>query len=238
MSVQTNHTPFKQAAAAAEMAAGEAAERLTPEGLKQALRWRYAVKKFDPAKKIPAPLWDALEDALTLTPSSYGLQPWKFFVVDDAELRAKLRAASYGQSQITDADKLVVLAMPKDLSAEDVDRFVARIAEVRQVSAESLAGYRQTMIGVANRPPADRDAWAARQIYIALGNFLTSAAALGVDACPMEGLEPAKYDDILGLAGKGYKTLVAVTAGYRSAEDKYAQSIKVRFARADVVEHF
>jgi nitroreductase len=209
----------------------------TPEALLTSLRWRYATKKFDPAKKIPQKTWDALEQALVLAPSSYGLQPWKFFVVENAELRAKLKPASWGQGQIVDADKLVVFAVRKDFGPADVDKFVAHTAAVRGVPAASLEQYRQMMLGSVNgKSPEARLAWGSKQVYIALGLFLSAAAALGVDACPMEGIDPAKYDEILGLGAKGYTALVVATAGYRAADDAYSQAKKVRFDRAQVVE--
>lgn len=206
----------------------------SPESVVSSLRWRYATKKFDPARKIPREKWDALMEALVLAPSSYGLQPWKFFVVEDPATRAKLQAASWGQSQIVDADKLVVFAARKGFGAADVERFVARIAEVRKTPAAALDGYKQMMLGVLGRPQLE--AWVARQVYLALGTFLVSAAALGVDACPMEGIEPAKYDEILGLSAKGYTALCVATAGFRAADDAYAAQAKVRFPRAEVVE--
>jgi nitroreductase len=104
----------------------------TPDALLASLRWRYAVKKFDPAGKIPDAQWQALEESLVLSPSSYGLQPWKFFVVDNPALRAKLKPVSWEQSQIVDADKLVVFAVKKNFGAADVERFVERISEVRR----------------------------------------------------------------------------------------------------------
>lgn len=205
------------------------------ERLLHALNWRYAVKKFDPERHIDATRWTALEDALTLTASGIGLQPWKFFVVDDPATRARLREVSYGQPQITDADRLVVFTARVGYSADDVDRFVARVAEVRGQTLESLEGLRNAALSVTRRP--DRDVWSARQAYIALGNFLTSAALLGVDACPMEGLDPAAYDDILGLKAQGYTTLAVAAAGFRSTEDKYGTLPKARFAREQVVAH-
>jgi nitroreductase len=208
-----------------------------PQALLESLQARYAVKKFDAAGKIPAAVWAALEEALVLSPSSYGLQPWKFFVVDDPALRQALKAASWGQSQIVDADKLVVFAARKPFGPEDVERFVARIAEVRGASPESLAGYKDMMLGsVARRSPAEVDAWVARQVYIALGTFLTSAAVLGVDACPMEGIEPERYDELLGLKAKGYTALFVATAGYRASDDAYGKAAKVRFPSSQVVE--
>ncbi len=209
----------------------------TPDSLTASLRWRNATKKFDPSRKIPADRWAALEEALVLSPSSYGLQPWKFFVVNDPALRAKLKPVSWEQPQITDADKLVVFAVKKDFGAADVERFVERISEVRRLPKEALEGYKKMMLASASLPPEKVAAWTIRQVYIALGVFLTSAASLGVDACPMEGLDKDKYDEILGLPAKGYNAVVAATAGYRAADDAYASQAKVRFPKNDVVAH-
>ncbi len=201
------------------------------------LNWRYAVKRFDPSRKISATDWHTLEQTLVLAPSSYGLQPWKFFVIDNSELRAALLPASWGQSQITEASHLLVFAVNNRLAAEDVDRYLRRIADVRGVPVESLAGMRKMVLGSVNRKPEEVQTWSTRQAYIALGGFLTAAALLGIDACPMEGFEPAKYDQILGLDKLGYGSVVLATAGYRAADDKYAQLAKVRFEHGDVVQH-
>ena len=211
----------------------------TPTSLLDALQWRYATKRFDPAKKISAADWATLEQALILTPSSYGLQPWKFLVITDPALKAKLRPASWNQSQIEDCSHLVVFLGKEDITEADLDRFVARTAEVRGASLESLAGYKGFMMGdlVNGARHAVIGEWAARQVYIAFGNFMTAAALLGIDTCPIEGLEPAKYDEILGLKGTGYRTLAACPAGYRAADDKYASLAKVRYAAKDVIEH-
>ena len=209
----------------------------SPEGLLASLRWRVATKKFDPAKKIPDAQWTALEESLVLAPSSYGLQAWKFFVVDEPALRAKLKTAAWEQGQITDADKLVVFAVRKDFGAADVERYVERISEVRRLPVAALEGYKKTMLASAALPPEKVSAWLIRQVYIALGVFLTSAAALGVDACPMEGFDKEKFDAILGLPAKGYHSVVLGAAGYRAADDAYASQAKVRFAKSDVVAH-
>ncbi len=205
----------------------------------QQLNWRYATKKFDASRKVPQADWSVLEESLILTASSYGLQPWKFIIVTDPALKAKLRPASWNQSQVEDCSHLVVFAAKQEVTEADVDRFIARIAEVRGVTAESLAGYKGFMMGdLVNGPRhAIIGEWAARQTYIAMGNLLTSAAVLGIDACPFEGIEPANYDEILGLAGTGYATVAACPVGYRSADDKYASAPKVRFAAADVIVH-
>ncbi len=211
---------------------------LTTTDLLEHLSWRYATKKFDPTKTISAEIWAALEDALVLTPSSYGLQPWKFLVVTSQELQEKLKPLSWGQAQVTDCSHYVIFTIKKNLTAEHVDHFVARTAEVRGGSVESIAGYRNMMVGdvIHGARSLQVNEWATRQTYIALGNFMTCAALLGVDTCPMEGIDPAKYDSLLELPQKGYATVVACAAGYRAEDDKYASLAKVRFPKAEIVE--
>jgi nitroreductase len=214
------------------------APSLTPDQLLARLRWRYATKRFHPGARIEPARWAALEQALVLSPSSYGLQPWRFLVIEDTALRARLREVSWNQPQIVEADKLVVFAIKKGLSPADVQRYVARVAEVRQVPRESLAGFAKVMTDHVQRPkPFDVDEWAKRQLYLALGTFLTSAALLGVDACPMEGIEPAKYDEILGLPAQGYAAVMVATAGLRAEDDLHAKYPKVRFDAREVVAH-
>ena len=204
-----------------------------------ALEWRYATKVFDPAAKIPAHVWDALEKTLVLTPTSYGLQPYQFLVVQDAATRAALLPQSWGQKQVVDCSHYVVFLARTEMKEADVDKLVSRIAQLRGLPAESLAGYRGMMLGDIVNGPRGKAAheWAARQAYIALGNVLTAAAILGVDACPMEGIVPAEYDKILKLAGTGYQTVVALALGYRAATDKYATLAKVRYEAKDLIQH-
>ena len=208
------------------------------ESLLQQLNWRYATKKFDATKKISAADWAVLEEALILTASSYGLQPWKFIIVTDPALKAKLRPASWNQSQVEDCSHMVIFAARQDITETDLDRFIARTAEVRGSTVESLAGYKGFMMGdlVKGARHAVIHEWAARQTYIAMGNLLTSAALLGIDACPFEGIEPTKYDEILGLKGTGYATVSACPVGYRADDDKYASAPKVRFAAKDLID--
>jgi len=201
------------------------------------LRWRYATKKFDPAKKIAPDLWAKLEQAVVLAPSSYGLQPWKFLVVTDPAVRAKLHPVSWNQPQILDASHLVVFAAKNPPTPADVERHIARTAEVRGVAPETLDGFKQMMLGSLGRMThQDAHAWAARQCYIALGVFLSACALVGVDACPMEGFQPDRYDEILGLTARGLSAVVIATAGYRAESDPAAQLPKSRFAVQDVVE--
>jgi nitroreductase len=208
-----------------------------PETVLAQLQWRYAVKKFDPTRIIPPNVWNVLEQALVLTPSSYGLQPWKFYVVTDPAVKAKLPPLSWGQKQPQDCSHMVVLAIRHNLSVADIERYVARVGEVRGQSLESLGKFRQMMVGSLINPPFDINEWAARQVYIALGQFMTAAAMMGVDTCPMEGIDPVRYDEVLGIAEQGYRTVVACPAGYRAADDKQAKVPKVRFRTEDVVQH-
>ena len=202
------------------------------------LNWRYATKKFDPAKSIPDSDWAALEQALILTPTSYGLQPYKFLILTDPALRARLVPASWGQTQPVDCSHYVVFAARAQNTEADVDRYIARMSEVRGAAPEALAGFKKVLMGDVVDGPRGQVAleWAARQAYIALGNFMTSAALVGVDTCPMEGFEPAQYDEILGLPAQGFRAVVACAAGYRAADDKYAALPKVRFPASELID--
>lgn len=211
---------------------------MSPEELLDSLKFRYATKQFDPTRKIPEEKWSALEQSLVLTPSSFGLQPWKFIVVRDPELRARLRKRSWNQSQVTEASHFVVFTTRTDLTEDDVDRCFENLAAAQGREVEALAGYRNVVVSFAAAMTREsRHAWNMRQAYLALGQFMTAAAMLGIDTCPMEGMEPAGYDEELGLAGSGYATSVACAVGYRSPEDKYAATPKARFPHAEVIEH-
>ncbi|MEM9979297.1 MAG: NAD(P)H-dependent oxidoreductase [Cyanobacteria bacterium P01_D01_bin.2] len=208
----------------------------TPEYLLEQLNWRYATKQFDPDKKISDELWTLLEHSLVLSPSSFGLQPWKFIVVRDPQLRQQLKPYAWDQPQVADASHLVVFTIKTGLDAADVDRYVARIAEVRQAPLDTLQGFSDTIKGFIQRS-TDLEGWATRQVYIALGMFLHTAAMLGVDACPMEGFQPDKFDEVLGLPAAGYASVVLAAAGYRAANDKYASLAKVRFPASQVIDY-
>ncbi len=210
-------------------------EAQPPATVENALRWRYAVKEFDAARRIPVDVWTALERALVLAPSSFGVEPWRFYVVTDPGIREQLRAASWGQSQVTDASHLVVFAIRDRAGAADVDALVDRTAAARGIERASLAKFRQMVVGFLERDGFDVNAWAARQLYIALGTFMTSAAMLGVDTCPLEGIDPDAYDRVLGCREEGYRTTVACAAGYRASGDKYATYPKVRRALDDAI---
>ena len=203
-----------------------------------ALNWRYATKFFDATKKIPADTWQTLEQALVLTPTSYGLQPYKFLVISNPAKRVELLPHSWGQKQVVDASHFVVFTARTEMKEADVDKLIKRTVDVRKLPANALDAYRGMMLGDVVNGPRGKTAheWAMRQTYIALGNLMTCAAVLGVDACPMEGLVPAEYDKVLKLNGSGYATVVACALGYRAANDKYASLAKVRFEMKDLVQ--
>jgi nitroreductase len=201
------------------------------------LNWRYATQQFDPARKISPEDWAAMEEALILSPSSYGLQPWTFVVITDQKMRERLFPSTWNQRQILDCSHFVVFTARTKITKEDIDRHIARTAEVRGGTVEALKRFREAMAGdlVTGVRAAQAREWATQQAYIALGNFMTSAALLGIDTCPMEGFKPDEYDEILELSAKRLTSVVCCAAGYRSGEDKSAGQKKVRFARTDVI---
>jgi nitroreductase len=210
----------------------------TPTDLLATLNRRYATKQFDAQRSIAPELWQTLLSSLVLTPSSYGLQPWKFLVIDTPAVRQELRTASWNQSQVTDAARFVVFIARTTITEADIAKLISATSTTRGVPAAALAGYAGVITGDLVNGPRSQwiPEWAARQAYIALGQFMLAAAELGLDTCPMEGLDPAAYDRILGLAGSGYRTVVACPVGYRSPADKYATLPKVRYAQDEVIE--
>lgn len=212
--------------------------RLSSEQLLETLNWRYAVKKFDATKKIPENEWLALEESFRLCPSSYGLQPWKFILVRDPAVRAELRAQSWNQAQVTDSSHFVVLTARDSFGEADIDRFLRKIASVRGVPVETLAGFRKNAIAdlVQGTRAKTIHEWAQKQTYIAMGFALHAAAAMQIDACPMEGIKGEEYDRVLGLKDTGYTTINAMAFGYRDHTDRFSTATKVRFDRNEVFE--
>lgn len=201
-------------------------------------QWRYAVKRFDPTRTLDGPTWRALEKSLVLTPSSFGLQPWRFFVVSSNATKAKLPAISWNQSQPADCSHMVVFAAMKTVDSDYVDQFLNKTASTRGVSIETMSNYRQAILGFLENASGRHLAWSSNQAYIALGQLLASAAVLGVDACPMEGIVAQEYDKLFGLVGSNYTSIVGCALGYRHPDDNYATAAKVRFDVSDLVTHF
>jgi nitroreductase len=212
-------------------------KQISSEAVLNQLNWRYAVKKFDAGKKVSEEDWAVLEQSLILAPSSFGLQPFKFIVVKDPELKAKLSPAAYGQSQITDSSHLIVVAYKKILTDSDVEHFVERIADIRSMPREALLDYENIMKGSAQKAVETGfiETWNSRQAYLALGFLLETAALLGVDACPMEGFDPAQFNEILGL--EDYSAVALCALGYRDTENDWLAPLpKVRFPEEELIE--
>ena len=201
----------------------------------EALNWRYATKQFDATKKLTQEQIDTLTEAIRLSASSYGLQPWKFITVTNPAIRQKLREAAWNQSQITDASHVIVFAIRKDINEALVDEFIASVAKTRGLKVEDLKGYSDMIKGSIQGKSADalKD-WATRQVYIALGTLLTAAAIEKIDVCPMEGFDSKKFDEILGLEKLGLESRVVGAIGFRSAGDTTAAYKKARYSKEEV----
>lgn len=209
----------------------------SPAELLASLQWRYATKTFDRTRSIDPATWQALETTLVLTPSSYGLQPWRFLVVQNPELRSRLRPHAWNQPQITDCSHLLVCLVRRSIEPRDLDRLIQRMAELRQTAPERLEAYRQAMASDLIDGPRSRriESWASNQVYIALGSFMTAAALLGVDTCAIEGFSPAEFDRLLDLEGSDYRSAVVCAAGYRDPADAYASLAKVRYDASELI---
>lgn len=193
------------------------------------LNWRYATKTFDANKKISDASLDSIIDAVRLSPSSFGLQPYKILVVSDSETKMKLKDASFGQSQVVDCSHIIVFCVESGLTDEHVKEYITRIADTRQIDKTHLEVSQNIIAGFINKmSPKDRIEWAKRQAYLGLGFMLYSCAELQIDSCPMEGFLPDKYDSILNLSEKGLTSAVVATLGYRSDTDKNQFAVKVR----------
>lgn len=197
--------------------------------------WRYATKKFDATKKISEHDLDILKEAIRLSSSSYGLQPYKVIIVENPELRAKIQPVAWGQSQITEASHLFVFANIINLGEKEINNYIANIAETRGIPAENIAGYGDFMKSkIASLPEDIKNNWTAKQTYLALGNLLNAAAELQIDATPMEGFEPEKVNEILGLDKLGLNATLIATVGYRHEEDATQHNIKVRKSKQEL----
>lgn len=191
--------------------------------------WRYATKKFDTTKKITTSDLDFLKEAIRLSASSYGLQLYKVLIIENPELRAKIQAAAWGQSQIVDASHLIIFTNQTTVSDADIDDYIKNISETREMPEAALAGYGDFMKSAINPLSEEKkNIWTAKQTYLALGNLLNAAAELKIDATPMEGFVPAQVNEILGLDKLGLNATLIATLGYRHEEDATQHYKKVR----------
>lgn len=200
------------------------------------LKWRYATKQFDTTKKLPQKQVDLLLKTINLTASSYGLQPYSVLIIENEEIKTQLKEAAWYQSQVTDASHVILFAAKTNLSQSDIDEFIQRISKIRNTPIGALAEYEDMMKGFVNAlTPEDAVIWATKQAYIALGQLLVTCAIESIDACPMEGFNKERFDEILSLKEKNLTSVVMVTVGYRSSEDQYQHLPKVRKDLDDLV---
>lgn len=199
--------------------------------------WRYATKKFDATKKISVTDLEFLKEAIRLSASSYGLQLYKIFIIENPAIRATLQPASWGQSQIVDASHLFVFAHTIDVQEAHIDDYLANIAQTRNISLEAVKGYGDFMKSNLVGLPLEKKAiWTSKQTYLALGNLLNAAAELKIDVTPIEGFLADQYNEILGLTAKGYAASVVAAVGYRHEDDATQHLAKVRKSTAELFE--
>lgn len=194
-----------------------------------ALNWRYAAKRMN-GQTVPAEKIETIVEAARLAPSSMGLQPYSVLVITNPEIKARLQPAAYNQPQIVEASHLLVFAAWENVTAEHVEKYINDIATTRGIPAESLDGFKGSLMGIVNgRTAEQKHEWAARQAYIAFGTAIAAAAVEQVDATPMEGFVNSQVDEILGLQEKGLRSVTILALGYRDAGNDYlASSQKVR----------
>ena len=192
-------------------------------------KWRYATKKFDATKKVTSEDFETLKNAIQLSSSSYGLQLYKVFIVENPEVRAQLQPVSWGQSQIVDASHLFVFANIIDVQDNHIDDYLENIVKTRGLNPEDVKGYGDFMKSkIISLSTAEKAIWTSKQTYLALGNLLNAAAELKIDVTPMEGFESEKYNEILGLDKLGLNATLVAPIGYRHEDDATQHLAKVR----------
>lgn len=193
------------------------------------LKWRYATKKFDATKKVSQEHIDYIQEAVQLSASSYGLQPFKVLDIKDPKLRAELKPLSWNQSQITKASHLFLFCSSTKVSDKDVDHLITLNSEINNIPLENLSGYGDFIKGkMAEKSEDEMLHWTAKQSYIALANALNACAELGIDATPMEGFDAEAYNKTLKLKEKGLNASVVLAIGYRHDDDAAQHAKKVR----------
>ncbi|MFV5695214.1 NAD(P)H-dependent oxidoreductase [Flavobacterium sp. LB3P122] len=191
--------------------------------------WRYATKKFDVSKKITTEDLNTLKEAIRLSSSSFGLQPYKVIIVENPELRALLQPAAWGQSQIVEASHLIIFANETNVDDTTIDSYLKNVSETRNTPIEALSGYGDFMKSkISSLETEFKNIWTAKQTYLALGNLLNAAAELKIDATPMEGFVATQVNEILGLDKLGLNATLITTLGYRHEEDATQHYKKVR----------
>ena len=201
------------------------------------LSWRYAVKKMN-GNVVSDEKIETLLDAIRLSASGFGLQPYQIFVIQNPELKAKIQPIAYGQPQTVESSHVLVFAAWNEVNEEKIDAFMNLVAETRGLPLEALADYRGAIAGsMLGRPKEMQANWAARQVYLAMGTALTAAAELKIDTTPMEGFAPAKLDELLGLEARGLHSVLMLAIGERDeANDYMVNAAKVRTPSNELFE--
>lgn len=201
------------------------------------LNWRYATKRMLADKAVPQEKLDKIVEAIRLSATSYGLQPFHLIVVKDKEMLAQIQPLAYNQPQIGEASAIIVFATWDKITQEKIDHFFDLISSERGIPQEALAGYKAMVEGsMLSLDDATASAWMARQAYIGLGTGLAAAAIEEVDTCPMEGFTTTALDEYLGLPAKGLKSVVILAVGYRDEEnDPTSKMKKVRIPTNEFV---
>ncbi|MGY6650394.1 NAD(P)H-dependent oxidoreductase [Wenyingzhuangia sp. IMCC45574] len=195
----------------------------------ESLQWRYATKKFDSSKKLTPQQIQLLKEAFNLTATSYGLQAINLVIVNTQELREQLVAHTFNQKQVVDASHLLVICHPVKFDGKDVKKYFDLVQEVRNTPEEVIQPFRDFLIKEFDtKSDEEKHKSFSKQAYIALGNLLNVCALEKIDACPMEGFIPAKYDEVLGLDKKGLKSVLVLPVGYRAEDDYMSKEKKVR----------
>lgn len=195
------------------------------------LAWRYAAKRMN-GNKVPTAKIEDLLEAIRLSASGFGLQPYQIFVIENPELRAQIQPIAYGQPQVTESSHLLVFAAWNEVTVEKIDSFIQLVSETRNVPVDSLNDYRKAISGMLNRTQEAQANWAARQVYLAMGTALAAAAHFKIDTTPMEGFMPAKLDELLDLNAKGLHSVLMLAVGEREENADYmANAIKVRYPK-------
>lgn len=194
-----------------------------------ALEWRYATKKYDPAKQLSAEQVGDLLHTVQLAPSSYGLQPYQFITVADPAKLEQISRAAFGQPQITTASRILVVAVETNISEATVKAYIDKAASVRGTDRQNLEAREQFVNSkLSGLSPSQKIEWAEKQAFLAVGILVSAAAEAGIDASPMEGFDRGQLDQILGFSEKNLQSTLLFALGYRSSDDEFARIPKVR----------
>ena len=202
-------------------------------------RWRYATKKFNSNKKISKPNIELIKEAINLAPSSYGLQLFKVFIIENQEIKNQLKTASYSQSQISDASHIFIFCSKAKIDAADIDIYINNKSRIQKKPINEVQGYGDFLKSNLLKKEDNKIAtWTTNQVYIALSHLMTFCASIKIDSCPIEGFEAEKYNEILKLSNQNLNTSVVAAVGYRSKDDQSQYEEKIRKSFDELFETF